>query len=243
MLLDHFHPPLSTRRHGESFHHQWACNVAADLNRRLPPKWFAEATIRFGIEIDVGVEDESPTRAEVGVESEAALEFAAPPQPVMTIDFPFTTDVVEVRVFSHEDGPTLAGSIEFVSPANKDRPGSRDAFVGKCIGYLQDAVGLVIVDIVTERHANLHRELMNRFEHARPEWRDNSLYISAYGPTANGDHSQLELWFEPVAIQGAIPSMPLFLKSGPRVVVDLAGTYVAACKDLRIPLATNEHDS
>jgi hypothetical protein len=84
---------------------------------------------------------------------------------------------------------------------------------------------------------------MDRFDHSHPDWQEHSLYTSAYGPTANGDHSQLEVWFQPLAVGGAIPSMPLCLKSGPRVMVDLAGTYLAACKDLRIPAASGEHEN
>ena len=32
--------------------------------------------------------------------------------------------------------PQLAGAVELVSPANKDRPASREAFVSKCAAYL-----------------------------------------------------------------------------------------------------------
>lgn len=41
-LLDHFHPPLSERRKWHSFHHAWATVIAFDLNRRLPPAYFAD---------------------------------------------------------------------------------------------------------------------------------------------------------------------------------------------------------
>ena len=37
------------------------------------------------------------------------------------------------------------------------KPEHRDAFVTKCVQYLQQGVGLVLIDVVTERHpaANL----------------------------------------------------------------------------------------
>lgn len=62
-LQDHFHPPLSVRRHWTSFHSCWATCLAADLNRRLPPRYFAEANAQFGIEIDVATFEEAETIA------------------------------------------------------------------------------------------------------------------------------------------------------------------------------------
>ena len=51
-LLDHFHPPLSERRQWHSFHSVWASMIALDLNRQLPPGYFADANVEFNIEID-----------------------------------------------------------------------------------------------------------------------------------------------------------------------------------------------
>ena len=54
----------------------------------------------------------------------------------------------------------LVAVVELVSPGNKDRPEHRQAFVTKCAAYLQEQVNIVMVDVVTTRHANLHRELL-----------------------------------------------------------------------------------
>jgi hypothetical protein len=61
-----------------------------------------------------------------------------------TVPVLLATDTVEVTVFSSAAGPTLVGAIELVSPANKDRPSQRRAFVSKCETYLQQGIGLVI---------------------------------------------------------------------------------------------------
>ena len=87
------------------------------------------------------------------------------PSPTQTVPIAIITDIVEILVFSQEAGPTLAGALELASPANKDRPAHRDAFVSKCATYLQQGVGLVIVDVVTDRRANLHDELLARLHH------------------------------------------------------------------------------
>ena len=56
-LLDHFRPPLSTRRHWHAFHNAWATYIAGDLNASLPEGYFAEPNVQFGIEIDVATQD------------------------------------------------------------------------------------------------------------------------------------------------------------------------------------------
>jgi hypothetical protein len=60
-LLDHFHPPLSQRRHWESFHSAWATALADGLNEDwLPEGYFAEEMITVGgrVEIDVATFEE-----------------------------------------------------------------------------------------------------------------------------------------------------------------------------------------
>ncbi len=52
-LLDHFHPPLSERRHWHAFPNSWATYLSSQLNALLPEGYFAEANVQFGVEIDV----------------------------------------------------------------------------------------------------------------------------------------------------------------------------------------------
>jgi hypothetical protein len=57
-LQDHFHPPLSARRLWTAFHGSWATYLSADLNRRLPEGFFAQAKVQFALEIDVATFEE-----------------------------------------------------------------------------------------------------------------------------------------------------------------------------------------
>src|SRR5947209_5090713 len=109
-LQDHFHPPLSTRRRWHAFHNAWATYLSSDLNRRLPPGYFAESNVQFDIEIDVAAFEESGASLPTGAE-----ESWAPAAPARTVPFIVATDLVEVLVFCQEGGPTLAGAIELVS--------------------------------------------------------------------------------------------------------------------------------
>src|SRR5262249_23324677 len=136
-LLDHFHPPLSERRHWHAFHNSWATYLSSQLNSRLPAGYFAEANVQFGIEIDVATFRETDASAAQGT-------WPAPAQ--ARHPFELSPVVVEIGIFSRSGGPQLAGAVELVSPANKDRPANREAFISKCATYLNAGVGLVIVD-------------------------------------------------------------------------------------------------
>ena len=182
MLQDHFHPPLSMRRHWHAFHNAWATYIAAALNQSLPEGYFAEPNVQFVIEIDIAAFEEA--KADGAEENVVSLPTGfnwVPPEPVLTIPLTLVTDTIEITVFNNEAGPVLAGAIELVSPANKDRAGQRDAFVSKCATYLQQGIGLVIVDVVTSRRGNLHSELLARLGATQTADTDE-LYASAYHP-------------------------------------------------------------
>jgi hypothetical protein len=215
-LQDHFRSPLALRRQWHGFYSGWATVIASDLNRRLPEGYFAEPNVQFGIEIDV-----------------AAFE-AATPAPTLTIPLPFITDVVEVQVFSGEGGPTLAGAIELVSPSNKDRPENRDAFVTKCAAYLQQGVGLVVVDVVTDRHSDWHGELLRRLGWTEENGQDADLSTSAYRPVERDEQTSLDIWQQALKLGSALVTMPLWLPRNLCLPVDLEGTYERTCRDLRI---------
>ena len=231
-LLDHFRPPLQARRHWHSFHNAWATFIAADLNSRLPERYYAEPNVQFGIEIDVA------TFEEPGATSpDAGLGGAwTPPAPALTVPLAIMTDIVEVLVFNTTGGPTLAGAIELVSPANKDRPDNRDAFVAKCCAYLQQGVGLVIVDVVTERVANLHNELLARVAGVNGQQLQADLYAVAYHPVQRNAQTKLDIWPTALTIGQPLPTLPLCLLGGPSLPIELEATYDQTCRELRVPL-------
>jgi len=230
-LYDHFHPPLSVRRAWTSFHGAWCTYIAEDLNDHLPEGYFAEPNVQFAIEIDVATWEESGGAPCEMPPAEGAWLRSQPPVVV--------TDVVEVRVRQNEGGTVLAGAVELVSPANKDRPAARDEFVAKCSTYLRQGVGLVVVDVVTERRANLHRELMARVVPEAPAVPDADLYATAYRPVSRDMQSTLEVWHEALRVGGTLPTLPLWLRGGVCLRRDLDATYERTCRKLRFPSASN----
>lgn len=226
-LQDHFHPPLSLRRHWHSFHNAWATYVASDLNRILPEGYFAEPNVQFGIEIDVAAFDQESN-------GHTGPTGWTPPAPAMTIPFAVIGDLVEIQVFSAEGGPTLAGAIELVSPANKDRPERRNAFVSKCAAYLQQGLGLAMVDVVTERPWNLFDELVSALSlEPQSPW-DVDLYAAAFHPVMPADSPHLEIWREELAVGQPLPTLPFWLRGGLCFRLDLEASYARTCQEHRL---------
>jgi hypothetical protein len=229
-LLDHFHPPLSEDRHWESFHASWANEIMATLNQGVLPRgYFAETQVHFGSRVEVDVaslrQADAPASSPQG-NGGVAVETWAPATVLrMPAVFP---DEIEVQIFRRSGGTTLVGAIELISPRNKDRFEARRAFAAKCLAYLQLGIGLLIVDVVTERQANLHDELVRLM--TQPEAflfpGDSLLYTVAYRPVrteAEGD--QIEIRSVPLAVGEQLPTMPLALREGPTVPIELEKTY------------------
>ena len=57
-LRDHFHPPSSLRRRWTCFYGAWATYLSGQINRLLPPGYFAEPLCAFVTEIDIATFDE-----------------------------------------------------------------------------------------------------------------------------------------------------------------------------------------
>lgn len=244
-LLDHFHPPLSGVRHWESFHAAWAGSIADALNRDLlPPGYFAEEHVHVGsrVEIDVATFDgreDTANDADPSVGG-GALTLTerpwAPPAP--TEQWPaLFPDSIEVLVFSGEAGPTLVASVELVSPGNKDRAEYRQAFVEKCATYLRQGVGLIVIDIVTTRIANLHSDLAELIGAETARRPNELLYAAAYRPVRRSDVAQIDVWTEALAVGGPLPVLPLALDKALTVPLDLDATYTLACQRRRIAAA------
>jgi hypothetical protein len=238
-LLDHFHPPLHGPRRWEGFHHAWATVMAQHLNQEvLPPDYFAEPEISVGPELEIDVatlELAGPDRAGTG----SATAVWSPPRPRISVKVDFARlDGFEIRVYQDRGGAELRGAIELVSPANKDRAGSRRTFAAKCAGYLKHGIAVAIVDIVTLRKANLHDELIDTLgvKSRRAAWRSpTGLYAVAYRPVTARKAPRVEAWPEPLALGEPLPVMPLWLALELCVPLRLEESYLATCRSLRIP--------
>lgn len=232
-LLDHFRPPLSVRRHWHAFHNAWATYLASSLNEHLPEGYFAEPNVQFGIEIDVATfEEKDPSLSSAPIESGGVTTWA-PPAPSQTVAFTPAAEVVEVLVYDNSEGLTRAGAIELVSPANQDRPPHQAAFVSKCETYLQAGVGLIILDIVTNRSVNFHNELLARIAPGNDQL-ESALYAVSYRVVEREKRSVIDLWNQSLRVGESLPLMPLWLRGGICLPVDFAAAYERTCREQRV---------
>lgn len=238
-LLDHFHPPLSERRPWESFHTTWATALADILNRDiLPSGYVALEQVHAGasIEIDVSTYSE-PASQEGGAGGTATVARtvwtpAAAPI-ILPAAFPPSCTV---EILATEGGRTLVAAIELVSPGNKYRAGKRRLFAAKCATYLSRGIGLILIDVVTSRQANLHNEVIDLLGldtsfHLSSE---QMIYSVGYPPLREASADRIETWPQALAVGQALPTMPLSLAADFCVPVDLEAAYGKACQRRRL---------
>ena len=196
-LLDHFRPPIFNKGSWEGFHGMWPAMIVMDLCRSLPDQFTAEPRVHLGknFEVDVctfDVESEhgfGPNSSGTG----AATAIWAPPEPTLTLELdPTEIYEYEVLIFDQQRGRELVAAIELVSPANKDRPETRQAFVSKCAALLQKKICVSIVDLVTVKELLGHRSIATteRYAHLSDAHKRAAMArldsgISAVGKGAN----------------------------------------------------------
>lgn len=238
-LLDHFHPPLAPRRHWESLDVNWAGAIADVLNETmLPEVYFAEEHAQLGPSIEINVAtfaDSPPGPGRSAGTSTIEAPAWAPPAPTRVIPSAFP-DAFEVRVFASEGGTKLVAAIELVSPANKDRESHRRVFATRCAGLIGQGVGLVVIDIVTSRRANLHDEILRALGETGPSGLPEGafLYAIAYRPIVREGQSQVEIWPSPLEVGRVLPTLPLALNAEIALPLDLEATYSVACHRRRL---------
>lgn len=239
-LRDHFHPPISKRSSWEGFHGGWPMRIVEDLAPRLPEGFVAEPRVHLGsfYEIDVcafehdaqGTRDSQPTAYR-----NIATSIEASPEPTLTIDADFPEQYAyEVLIFDVERERRLVAAVEIVSPANKDRPESRQLFVGKCYNLLRQDVSVSIIDLVTIRQFNLYTDLLVLLGHRDLAMTSPSTYAVTCRKGSVGRGSKVDSWFQPLVIGQPLPSLPVWLSETQRVSLDLEASYEETCRVLRI---------
>src|SRR5207302_1947233 len=105
----------------------------------------------------------------------------------------------------------------------------------KCASYLQERVGVVLVDVVTLRGGNLHAAMLGLLQVAdQSKLADSALYAAAYRTVAGKVATGLEYWVEPLTVGTDLPTVPLWLGPDVCVPLDLEQAYRRACESSRI---------
>ena len=239
-LHDHFRPPVSNKRHWSELHGQWPGEIVRTLFDRLPPGFYAGPRLFLGssFEVDVSVAKDddhltySPDSAAGGTATLAALD-----TPFTAVADGLRYDEYEVRIYDDQLQRTLVAAIELVGPSNKVRPETRMQFVSKCVALLYEGVCVSIVDIVSERRANLYVELLSRIGQPDPRVgaEPPTMYAVALRLRRRTNQPPLiDAWYFPLALGQPLPTITLWLSPTLRIALPLEPSYGEVCRLLRI---------
>ena len=92
----------------------------------------------------------------------------------------------------------------------------------------------MIVDVVTDRRANLHNELVARLDAGQTRL-EADLYAVAYRPVTRAGQTNLDVWQAQLALGELLPVLPLWLRGGVSLRVDLEATYERTSQEQRVP--------
>jgi hypothetical protein len=247
-LHDHFRPPILARSSWEGFHGMWPAMMVQQLVQVLPEQYIAEPRVHLGdyYEIDVCTFEDTHGRWDDGPEPKqrrrsddsggVATAVYAPPDPTLVLDADLEDQYAyEVLIFDPSRGRKLVAAIEIISPANKDRPSNRRAFVRKCAALLQQQVCVSLVDLVTIRNFNLYCDLLDWMGLSDPSFDPPP---ATYAVTCRWHHverhARLVAWAYPLAVGQNLPPLPVWLTDDLPVSLDLEASYQPTCQILRI---------
>ena len=240
-LLDHFRPPIFNKGSWEGFHGMWPALMVMDLCKSLPEQYTAEPRVHLGknFEVDVCTFD---NQEDLGSRSNGngpglATALWAPPQPTLSLELdPTEIYEYEVLIFDRERGRELVAAIEIVSPANKDRPETRQAFVSKCAALLQKKICVSMVDLVTVKHFNLYCEVLDVFGQSDPAFAPTppSTYAVTCRSHALANRSRFESWAYAMVVGQPLPVLPIWLDNDHAISLDLEISYQQTCSALRL---------
>ena len=239
-LRDHFHSPVRNR--WDAVHGGWPMMIVRQLFDILPKGFEAAPTVKLGasFEIDVAAFEHNGSEG-VALSSDSGgggVATAVAPSPTLTLEADISEfDEYEVRIYDAEFDRHLVAAIELVSPRNKDRPQSRRAFVAKVEALLRQDVCVSIVDLVTNRQANLYAELLESIERHDPVLDpDPSAIYSVTIRSRNGKRKPalVDVWYHPMTVGAALPTLPIWLSPDRHVLLPLEAGYEETCRLLHI---------
>jgi Protein of unknown function (DUF4058) len=237
-LRNHTRPPFDFVPF-EAVHGGWPMKMVENLFDQVPPNYFLAPQVQLGtrLEYDMAAYENDSEVAATRSLGDGATATLAPPEPTLDLECELSLqDEYEVRVYDHNRGRRLVATVEIVSPANKDRPENRRAFVAKCAALLQQEVSVSIVDIVPEMQFNLYTDLLELMGQTDPSMGEQP--PAMYAATCRGDRRprrpRMKSWSHILQFGQPLPTLPIGLADDFWISLDLEWSYEQTCKFLGI---------
>lgn len=220
----------------EGVHHLWISELLRWVKPRLPSDY--RAYIGSAPLLAIGAPADA-VRPDVGVRSwiegqvdrsgSGVLDSAEPVEP----DFEVAVASIDpgAALFVEHQG-RLVAAVELISPRNKDRPLAREAYLARYLGYLLEAVHLLLVDVhnrpIGFSFADRIATELNLEPSPLPAPCAVSYRVGEPAPTGG---RLLALWRRSLSPNAPLPALPLPLSIDFSVSVDLEQTYMKAAHD------------
>lgn len=183
----------------------WAIQLTGHLNRTLPRESYRTypdiiSGLSLGEELP---EHGGPTPTATGI---TVLE-----------------DVCEVHILEPAAQLRPVGVVVLVRPTTKaDMPSS---LLWTCLAYLRRGIPLVVIDVADVGEETVLDGLAPFL--GVPEL-GTRLGVAGYRPVWREGEERIDTWTYPVSSGAVLPTVPLGLRGGPVVLLDLEATYTAA---------------
>lgn len=217
----------------EGVHHLWIGELLRWIKPRLPGGY--RAYIGSAPTVEIGAAPEKP---DVGVrewshgDNPRAVE-AAPTSVVMEPDAKFIVKMSEPNkaVYVERHG-RLAAAVELISPRNKDRPSSRERYLGRYLSYLLEGANLLLVDVLPRPLGfSFADAIAENLEIERPSLPPPLAVSYQVGDGYETGACPLAVWQRPLTVGAVLPVMVLPITVDYEIAVDLEQTYTRAAAD------------
>jgi len=215
-----------------AFHHDWITEIARALNGGLlSSDYYALAEQQaagFGPDV---LTLQAPPESDTGSHSEGVATIAsARPKTQYTAelsDSEFYRRKKSSIAVRHVSGDRLVALLEIVSPGNKSSRHALKAFVAKAHEFMEHRIHMLIVDPFppSRRDPNgIHAAIW-------AEVQDDPFTLPKNKPLTMVAYEcglKTRAYIEPIAVDDALPDMPLFLEPNCYILVPLERTYQAS---------------
>jgi Protein of unknown function (DUF4058) len=223
----------------EGMHQLWIVELLRWIKPRLPEGY--RAYIGSAPVLAVGAPSGRPDVSVGRLNPQTVVQDAprSTPRPPLSTDAKIEPDI-ELAVATLdpvtslwiEKQGRLISAVELISPRNKDRPASRDAYLSRYLGYLLESVHLLLIDV--------HRQPLG-FSFADRIAADLAIAQAPLpaplavtyriGEPAATTGRLLAIWRRALQIGTPLPTLPLPLDLEHEILVDLEQTYTNAAAD------------
>jgi Protein of unknown function (DUF4058) len=215
----------------DGVHLLWLAQMLDWIQPRLPEGYRAYVGSVPALTVDAnngrpGVTVRQWTPAPAGASATGTISAVAPDQENIA-----TFELDPQRAIHIDLHGQLIAAIELVSPRNKDRPSSRDRYLGRYVGYLRQGVQLLLIDVLLRPSGFSFADAIAAdlgLANDAPMPPPCAVSYRVGEPVPEG--TLVATWRRPMQVGQPLAVIPLALNIGVAIDIDLEQTYQQAAR-------------